>query len=173
MGVQDYVTQSGSTTLAIADGYMISGNLYDNMIYCYGKGPSATTVTTFPGNTVGAPVTIQGSVTDQSPGALGVNSLSTQGTPAVSDASMQHWMEYLYMQQPKPTDTIGVPVSLDTIDPNGNLVHIGEVTSDTHGNYGYTFTPKIPGTYQIIATFAGTNSYGSSSATTYLGVAES
>ncbi len=170
--VQDYVTQSGSTTLAIADGYMISGNLYDNMIYCYGKGPSATTVTTSPGNTVGAPVTIQGSVTDQSPGALGINSLSTQGTPAVSDASMQHWMEYLYMQQPKPTDTIGVPVSLDTIDPNGNLVHIGDVTSDTHGNYGYTFTPKIPGTYQIIATFAGTNSYGSSSATTYLGIAE-
>ena len=77
------------------------------------------------------------------------------------------------MQQPKPTDTIGVQVSLDTIDPNGNLVHIGDATSDTHGNYGYTFTPKIPGTYQIMATFAGTNSYGSSSATTYLGVAES
>ncbi len=163
--VQDFVTQSGATTLAIADGNMISGNLYDNMVYCYGKGPSATTVTATPGGTIGNPVTIQGSVTDQSPGALGVNSLSTKGTPAISDASMQQWMEYLYMQQPKPTDATGVPVSITLIDPNGNTINLPAVTSDASGHYSlaYNTASAVPGTYTAIATFAGSNSYGSSS----------
>ena len=77
-------------------------------------------------------------------------------------------MEYLYEQQAMPTNITGVPVTLTAIDPNGNLVHIGDIASDLHGNYGSTFTPQVPGTYQIIATFKGSNSYGSSSSTTYL-----
>ena len=32
------------------------------------------------------------------------------------------------------------------------------------------FTPEVPGTYQIIANFAGSKAYGPSSATTYLTV---
>jgi hypothetical protein len=35
------------------------------------------------------------------------------------------------------------------------------------------FTPQVPGTYQITARFDGSASYGSSKATTYLGVIES
>ena len=71
-----------------------------------------------------------------------------------------------------PTNAKGVPVSLDTIDPNGNLVHIGDVTSDINGNYGFAYTPEVPGTYQIIATFAGSSAYYGSTATTYLTVGE-
>jgi hypothetical protein len=83
---------------------------------------------------------------------------------------MDNWMAYLYQQQPFPTSATGVPVTLDTIDPNGNLVHIGDVISDNTGSYGFLWTPEIAGTYQIIATFGGSGSYGSSFATTYVGV---
>jgi hypothetical protein len=81
-------------------------------------------------------------------------------------------MEYQYEQQAMPTNAKGVEVTLDAIDPNGNFIHIGTVTSDITGAYGCVFTPEVPGTYQIIATFAGSAAYGSSFAQTYLSVAE-
>ena len=62
-------------------------------------------------------------------------------------------MEYMYEQQPFPANATGVPVSLDAIDPNGNYIHIGTVTSNDAGTYGYTFSPQVPGLYQITATF--------------------
>ncbi|MCW4002674.1 MAG: hypothetical protein NWE95_02005, partial [Candidatus Bathyarchaeota archaeon] len=40
------------------------------------------------------------------------------------------------------------------------------------GTYGCLFTPEVPGTYKIIATFAGSKSYGSSFAQTYMAVGE-
>jgi hypothetical protein len=54
---------------AIADGYMVTNNAYDNQIYCFGKGRTATTVSTqtTPAQ-LGAPVLNQGTITDQSPG---------------------------------------------------------------------------------------------------------
>ena len=52
------------------------------------------------------------------------------GVPAVSDASMSDWMEYVYMQKPKPTNTTGVEVVFETQDPNGNNYEIGRTTSD-------------------------------------------
>ena len=61
------------------------------------------------------------------------------------------------MQQSYPANAIGVPVHLATIDPNGNYFDIGTVTSDINGNYGIPFTPSVPGTYQILATFAGSS----------------
>jgi hypothetical protein len=150
---------------AIADGYIVDLNLYDNKIYCYGKGPSATTVTASPKVSVhGNSVMIEGTVTDQSPGA--------KDTPAISDADQQLWMEYLYMQRPIPTDAKGVEVSLDAIDPNNNYIHIGTATSDTASKFGLPWTPEVPGTYQIIATFAGSAAYGSSYSTTYINVGE-
>jgi hypothetical protein len=79
-------------------------------------------------------------------------------------------MEYMFKQQAKPTNATGVPVSLDAYDPNGNYIHIGETTSDITGTYGFDWTPQIPGTYQIIATFHGSTSYGASSAQTYMSV---
>ena len=56
--------------------------------------------------------------------------------------------------------------------PTATTYPIGTTTSDINGNYGLPFTPEIPGTYQIIATFDGSTSYGSSSATTYMGVTD-
>jgi hypothetical protein len=57
---------------AIADGILVDYNVYDHQAYAWGKGISATTVTVTAG--MGNIVTIQGTVTDQSPGqtALGI-----------------------------------------------------------------------------------------------------
>jgi hypothetical protein len=151
--------------LGVADGYIVSLNYYDNRLYCIGKGPSATAVTASPKVSVnGESVLIEGTVTDQSPGA--------KGTPAIADESMQAWMEYLYEQQSIPGNATGVEVSLDTIDPNGNFVHIGTVTSDMSGMFKKAFAPEVPGEYTIIATFAGSKSYGSSYAETAINVDE-
>ena len=147
----------------IADGYMVTLNGADNQLYCFGKGQTATTVST-PDTAVpqGTSVVIKGTVTDQSPGA--------KGTPAISDASMSQWMEYLYMQQPIPTNATGVPVTLTAIDPSGNNVAITTVNTDATGHYSYLWTPPSKGLYTITATFCGTNSYFTSSAETSLGV---
>jgi hypothetical protein len=163
--------------LAIADGVLLSSNSMDNMIYAYGKGPSATTVSATQNvPALGSSVTITGTVTDQTPsGRRNTNDLvdfTLKGTPAISDEDMSAWMEYKFMQQAYPANAKGVDVTLDAIDPNGNFIHIGTTTSDINGNYGYAFTPEVPGTYQIIATFAGSKAYGPSSTTTYMTVGE-
>jgi len=148
---------------AIVDGYLTAVNAYDNQIYTIGRGPSATTVaaplTAVP---LGTGLTITGKVTDQSTGA--------KGTPAISDADMTQWMEYMYQQKQMPTNAKGVDIILTAVDPNGNSQTIGTTTSDIGGSYGLSWTPPVEGTYQVMATFAGTNSYGSSYATTYLTV---
>jgi hypothetical protein len=77
-------------------------------------------------------------------------------------------MEYLHMQKPKPADATGVPVKVTAIDPSGKSIDIGTAVSDDGGSFGVTFTPTLEGKYQIKATFDGTDSYGSSYATTYL-----
>lgn len=152
-----------TNTMAVADGYLVYYNLYDSQIYSIGKGPSATTVSA-PQTVVplGSAVMITGTVTDQSEGA--------KGTPAISDASMSAWMDYLYMQKPKPDSAVGVEVYLTAIDSNCNTEIIGTAVSDSNGNYGFMWIPPIEGQYKIIATFKGTNAYGGSDATTYMGV---
>ena len=151
--------------MAVADGYVVTGDWYDQRMYCYGKGPSATTVTT-PDMAIplGEGFMIKGTVTDQSAGA--------KGTPAIADEYMDEWMEYLYKQQAMPTDAVGVTVKLSTYDPNGNYQDIGTTTVDQHGNFGTMWTPPIPGEYYVMAEFEGSESYGSSSATAYMGVSE-
>jgi len=116
--------------------------------------------------TEGSSVIIQGTVTDQSPN-------DAKGTPAISDKDMTAWMEYLFMDKPRPTYPAGVDVSIDAADPNNNFIHIATVTSDDAGAYSYQWTtPKVPGKYQIIATFAGSKSYYSSYAETAMAVSE-
>jgi hypothetical protein len=165
-----YPGSTGSYGMPIADGYMISWSQYDNLIYCIGKGTSATTVTApLSGITAGSSFTITGTVSDTSAGAKAIGSKFgfANGVPAVSDESQEAWMEYLYQQQIKPSNATGVPVSLDALDPNGNFVHIGDATSDTNGFYSLAVDTNTlnagSGTYRVIATFDGTNSYGSSS----------
>jgi outer membrane protein assembly factor BamB len=147
---------------AIADGVMVTMNNYDNQIYAFGIGPSATTVTAPDvGVTTATPVTITGNVMDISAGSQqeAVAANFPNGLPCVSDASMTQWMEYIYEQQPLPTDATGVEVVLDVIDSNGNYYNIGTATTDTSGTFAFTWTPIIPGEFTVIATFAGTNSY--------------
>jgi outer membrane protein assembly factor BamB len=150
----------------ISDGYLVVPNAYDNRLYCYGKGQTATTVEApMTAITAGDSVVIQGTVTDQSAGA--------KGTPLVADDSMSAWMEYLYMQQPMPTNATGVEVTIDAVDPNNNFIHIGTATSDTSGLYGYAWkTPNVPGKYTIIATFMGSESYYASYEETTMVVTE-
>jgi outer membrane protein assembly factor BamB len=150
---------------AVAEGYLLGYNGYDSKIYCFGKGPSATTVTAPKTEvTLGESVIIEGTVTDQSAGAM--------GTPAISDEDMGPWMEYMYMQKPFPGGAKGVDVSIDVVDANGNFRNIGTATSDVSGKFGLMWEPDISGMYTIIATFAGSESYGSSFAQTYMGVVE-
>jgi outer membrane protein assembly factor BamB len=157
---------------AVAEGYMLWFNGYDNQVYCYNRGPSETTISV-PATAIpkGTPVLIKGTVTDQSPGqtCLGI---PAAGTPAISDDSMSVWMEYLYQQQPKPTDATGVAVHLTAVDPNGNYQDIGTATSDALGNYAFAWTPPVPGLYTVTATFVGSNSYFSSEAGTAFVVSE-
>jgi len=160
---------------ACADGYMLWFNGYDNQIYAYGKGPSATTVTASPKVSVhGSNVLVEGYVTDISPGTeeYAQTARFPNGVPAIAGESMSAWMEYLYQQQPMPTNATGVEVTLDTIDPNGNFIHIDTVTSDMSGGFKKMFTPEVPGEYTIIATFAGSESYYASYAETYIGVSQ-
>ena len=165
----------GRMSAAHADGYMVQWNSYDKQIYTLGKGPTATTVSASPTVSVhGNSVLLQGMVTDESSGTKDSDRIARfpQGVAAVSDASMSHWMEYVYMQQSRPTNATGVEVTLDTIDPNGNYVHIGTVTSDASGAYSYMFTPEVSGKYTIIASFTGSESYWGSYAETAVGVSE-
>jgi hypothetical protein len=158
--------------LYVADGFVVGFNYFDNQIYCFGKGPSATTVTASPKSSVkGTSVMIEGTVTDECAGAKRlVEEGKFKSVPAMSDEDMGRWMEYLYMQQPIPEDATGVTVKLTSIDPNGNYQDIGEVTSDIWGNFGKSWVPPVPGEYIIMAEFEGSASYGSSSDSTYISV---
>ena len=155
--------------MSLADGYLVSASQYDNMIYCIGKGPSQTTVTAPQSGVLeGNSFTITGTVTDHSPSALVYTDkygLSI-GVPAVSDNDQEAFMEYLYQQQAKPSNTTGVPVKIDAIDPNGNFINLGTTTTDSSGFYSFQVNPDMlsagAGTYQVIASFAGSKSYGSS-----------
>ena len=153
----------------VADGYIVYYNAYDMQIYCLGKGPTATTVTA-PNIAVpqGTGVLIQGTVVDTTSGSRQKEQAARfpNGVPAVSDANMSTWMEYVYMQKPKPVEVKGVPVHVTAIDPNGNFQQIGVATSNALGNYAIEWTPPVPGMYTVTATFEGSNSYYKSEAGT-------
>jgi outer membrane protein assembly factor BamB len=156
-----------------ADGYVVGLNLYDNQIYCYGKGPSSTTVTASPKFIAeGASVVIEGAVRDESPGTnqLEIAARFPNGVPAIADEYMNEWMEYLYVPRPIPEDAKGVEVTLDAVDPNGNFIHIDTVTSDISGLYSCIWTPEHEGKYTIIATFEGSKAYYCSYSETAIGV---
>ncbi len=149
----------------IADGYAVGLNYFDNRIYCFGVGPSATTVTAAPKViTQGSSILIEGTVTDQSPGAV--------GQPAIADADMSAWMEHLYEQRPLSMNLQGVQVTLTALDPNGNTQDIGTVTTGMGGMFKKLWTPPVPGEYTIIAMFKGSASYGASDAITAIGVTD-
>ncbi|HMK94717.1 MAG TPA: PQQ-binding-like beta-propeller repeat protein [Candidatus Limnocylindrales bacterium] len=161
----------GRDASAISMGEMLAWNSYDGQIYAYGMGPSKTTVTA-PGSgvTTATPLMITGTVTDISSGSLqnAVAMNFPNGLPCVSDASMSQFMQTVYMQQPMATNLTGVPVTISVTDSNGNHYSIGTAISDPYtGTFGLQWTPIVPGNYTVTASFAGTQSYYGSMATTY------
>jgi outer membrane protein assembly factor BamB len=158
----------------IGDSIMAGLNAYDGRIYSIGKGPSATTISAAsPKISVeGDSVLVEGTVMDISPGTeqYALTARFPNGVPAVVDDNQTAWMEYVYMQYPRPTDVNGVEVTISVLDPNGNIYDVGTATSDASGTYCCEFTPAVPGLYTVIATFAGSEAYCGSSAETYLKV---
>jgi len=170
----------------IAYGKLVTINGYDNMLYCFGKGPSAMTVEAPSiGVTTSTPITITGTIMDVSPGTRGIVSPDltqakqnevalrfANGVPCISDDTQSLFMEYAYQQQPFYNNITGVPVTLSVVDSNNNFRDIGTTTSDINGNFGFSWTPDISGDYQVIATFKGSNSYYPSSSSTYFTAGE-
>ena len=147
---------------AIADSITVVHNGYDNELYAFGMGTSKTTIAVpTAGITTSEPITISGSIIDTSAGTQQNQVLGNypNGVPCVSDASQSAFMESVYMQQPMPTNTTGVPVTLSVIDSNGNYRQIGTTTSNADGMFAFTWTPDIAGNYTVIANFAGSESY--------------
>ena len=157
---------------AIADGYMVFLNGYDEQVYNIGKGPSAMTVSAPDiAAPLGTSVTIKGTVIDISPGTKQEEQAARfpNGVPAVSDASQTDWMQYVYEQQPRQTNTTGVPVTLSVVDANGNLRDIGTTTS-IDGFFSLNWKPDITGQYTVYASFTGSESYYPSHAVTSFSV---
>ena len=157
---------------AVADGFLLYLNHYDMQIYSVGKGPSATTVEA-PKAAIqlGKSLVISGTVTDIAAGTLQNEQAARfpNGVPAVSDVSMSEWMEYVYMQKPKPTNTTGVLVTLSVVDANGNYREIGTTTT-SDGFFSLNWKPDIEGQYTVYATFAGSEAYWPSHAVTAFAV---
>jgi len=162
-------------TPVIADGSLTAFNHYDNRIYSFNKGPTALSVSApdveIP---ISTGILIKGTVTDISPGTKQQEQLMRfpDGVPAVSDDSQSAWMEYVYMQKPRPTNATGVPVTIDVIDSNDNYRNIGTAISDANGFYSFQWTPDIQGKYTVVATFSGSESYWPSRAETAFAVYE-
>jgi hypothetical protein len=164
-----YTLNGGALPNAVSNGYLTASGVYDGNLYCIGKGPTSTTVSApQTAITAGTPVIISGSVLDTSPDSSSptLTAMYPNGVPAISDANMSVWMDYLHMQNSTllnaPPNCIGIPVTLTAMDPNGNSVNIGTAISDGGGHFAYRWTPTTEGLYTVYATFAGTNSYFSS-----------
>jgi hypothetical protein len=121
---------------------------------------------------LGSSLVIRGTVTDISAGTL-QNEQSARfpnGVPAIADQYMTPWMEYIYMQKPRPIDVTGVEVTLSVLDANNNYREIGTTTSNSEGFYTFQWTPDIEGHYTVYANFAGSESYWPSHAITSFAV---
>ncbi len=150
---------------AVADGYLTASNSYDGYMYVFGPGKSTTAISVSPEAVAqGSIIHIKGTVMDLSP--------AQPNTPCVSKDSMTLQMESIHMQMPQAgvwgNETLtGVPVTLTAIAADGTVTDIGTVTTNGYyGTFGSSWTPPSQGEYTIMASFAGDESYGSSSAAT-------
>ena len=157
-----------SSTNIIGDSIIVSQNTYDQFLYAIGRGPSKTTVEApLMGITQGSSVVIRGTVMDVSPGTTDptIALRFPNGVPAVSDASMDNWMPYVWYQFNWPLDIQGVQVFVKVQDPNGDY-YSETVTADSNGVFTLSWAPSIVGEYKVTALFEGTKSYYASQATT-------
>jgi outer membrane protein assembly factor BamB len=168
-GTGMYVGQSD----IVAEGCFVYLNCYDMQVYTVGKGPSSMTVEA-PKAAIelGTSLVISGKVTDISAGTMQKEQAARfpQGVPAISDENQSAWMEYVYMQKPRPTDATGVPITLSVVDANGNYREIGTTTSDADGFFAFNWKPDIEGQYTVYASFGGSKAYWPSHAVTAFAV---
>jgi hypothetical protein len=173
--INSYTGEFRSVSYAIADGYTNFFNGEDNQIYTLGRGPTALTVSA---PNIGAqacqPIVISGKVVDVSSGTKqdALASRFANGVPCAADSAMADWMGYLYQQKPLPTNFVGIDITINVLDSNGNFRPIGTATTDATGAYNLIWTPDIPGDFQVVATFEGTNGYWPSTATAAFTVME-
>jgi hypothetical protein len=159
----------------MGDSIIATMDTYDQQVYAIGKGPAAMTVTAPDiAAPFGTPIVIKGTIMDTSPGTTSdkVKLRFPNGVPAVSDEHMSDWMLFVYKQFQQPTNVVGLPISIDAMDPNNNYVHLGDTTSDASGSFSLMVTPETAGKYTVYATFAGSESYYAAYAQTALGVQE-
>jgi len=173
--INSYVGEFSQMSFAMADGYTTWMNGYDNQIYTVGRGPSALSVSA-PDLAAASnqPVVIKGTLYDISAGATQTVQAARfpNGIPLAADSAMTDWMGYVYQQKPLPDTFEGVTVDISVIDSNGNYRSIGTSETDAIGQYSIIWAPDISGTYQVVATFTGTNGYWPSTATTAFSVME-
>ncbi len=128
--------------LTIADGYgYVTAELH--YVYCIGAGPTTTTLaasTNYMTAGSGA-VVLSGSVTDESP--------FSQQNPTLQSPCVS-----------------GVPVILSYIASDGTWTDFGNTTTNSAGQFTYSFTPPSTGAYTFVARFEGNNAYCWSSAET-------
>lgn len=171
--LSSYVTEFMTNSFAIADGYATWFNSYDDQVYTLGRGATSLTVNApNAGVTLGGSMVITGKVYDVSSGSKQNEQIARfpQGLPVASDASMRDWMAYVYQQKPLADNFTGVDVTVIAVDPNNNYQTLGTATTDATGTYVLQYTPPVEGKYSITATFAGTNGYWPSEATTAFAV---
>jgi hypothetical protein len=146
-----------------ANGVTIGANMYDNTFYCYGKGPSKTTVEVSPSVVeAGQAALIEVMVTDESAATQNPEAIGKypNGVPAISDRDMSAFMEFLYMERDMPMNIIGVPVALQAVAPDGNVIDIATtIYTDANGKLQLLWTPPTEGTYKILATLCTTDSF--------------
>jgi hypothetical protein len=170
--ILNYGNDMGGGVPAIAEGYLAILNTYMEQVEVFGRGPSQLTVSAPQASIeLGKSLVITGTVADISAGTKQDEQAARfpSGVAAVSDDSMKSWMEYVYMQKPRPTDVTGVPITLSVVDANGNYREIGTVTS-SDGFYSLTWKPDIDGQYSVYASFGGSESYWPSHALTAFAV---
>ena len=152
---------AGRAASAVADGFFTYYNGYSSQVFCIGKGPSNLKVQApMTAVTLGSSLIVSGTVTDISAGTQQKEQAARfpNGVPCVSDTSQNEWMQYVYMQKPKPTHVTGVPVAISVVDANGNHREIGTTTTND-GFFTFNWKPDIEGQYTVFASFAGSESY--------------
>jgi hypothetical protein len=156
--------------MAMADGYMALLNSYDNQIYAFGKGPTATTVQTpLTGVTAGQSLIIQGTVMDISAGTKQdtITPRFPNGVPAVADDNQTARMEVRVHAEPEANRCYRRASDMTIIESNGNPNIDTVMTDGVTGSLSYVVTQSVlsagAGKYTVIASFDGTNSYWPSS----------
>ncbi len=171
--LSSFVNSFHSISLAIADGFTTWWNGYCNQIFTTGRGPSELTLEApLAAVKQGESIILRGTVLDIATGTTQDEQAARfpNGVPAVSDDCMTDWMEYVYMQRPRPEDVTGVAVKLAYQLQDGTWKDIDQVTSDEYGNFGFKWTPPDEGTYVVKAFFLGSDAYWGSSDVTYIAV---